>query len=185
MIRRFMHLDTPPAEVAALFHDLERWPEWVAGVRSLRVLERDRDRLQVEMVQAQMGRTFRQVLDCRLSPGGLAQRQVTGSFRRWDLSWRFQPPPDGHGTTVVMELELDLGALGMMVPTRLVQGAINQMCSRSVAAARQRLHRPAAAEHAAAIAGDEAARVLAAVRSGRQVFLEVAGRRYRLEPESQ
>lgn len=181
MIRKFLHLESAPTVVVALFQDLEGWPAWMSGVRTVKVLDRQNDRLRVELVQLQMGQTMRQVLDCRLDPTALHLRQIEGRFRRWEAHWRFVPSPGGRGTTAEMALDFDLGPLSLVVPKRMLHDAIDQIFRRTAVSVRERLATsgdsiPLAAE----IAGDTGRALLEALRRGEGVVLEVAGRRYRL-----
>jgi hypothetical protein len=195
VIRKFARLDAPPEVVARMFHDLESWPGWMAGMRSVRILER-RDPPEhpeavrvVEVVQVQAGRTLRQTLECRLEPRGLVQRQVRGRLRRWDATWRFMEPPDGRGTTISLELEIELGLLGAVIPTRMVQAIIDDIFVATVRTARQHC-RELLAEAAARAGwpekqerhdrppGDEL--VLELLAHPDHLELRLDGRRYRL-----
>ena len=182
MIRKFARFDAPIDVVSEMFQDLERWPEWMPGVRSMRVLERSESSLTVETVQTQMGRTLRQIVKVRLGPRFLQQRQVRGRFRRWSADWRFLEPPGGRGTTVALELDIDLGVLGVLVPARTMQNAVDQIFTGTVRAARSRLQRLTADRAAAAVAAGAAGEPLI------QVFLvddvlevRIGERRFRLD----
>lgn len=182
MIRKLLHLDAPPEAVARLFHDLEGWPRWMSGVRSVTVLERQGARLRAEVVQVQMGQRLRQVIDFTVEPHGLLQDQVEGRFRRWQARWRFVPSPAGRGTTVAMALDLDLGPLRMVIPNRMVEDAVDHIF-RSTGATLRELLGAAVGREPATLAEGDAQAVLAALRRGEGVVLEVAGRRYRLVPD--
>ena len=59
-------------------------------------------------------------LDCHFTPDRLRFVQTEGSLRRWDSSWRFDSSPDGTGTTVTFELDMELGGLLGLVATKRV-----------------------------------------------------------------
>ncbi len=135
MIRKYIHIEAPVETVTALFHDYERWAEWMPGIRSVKVLERTGDLITIKLTHSQMGQTLRQIVECRLLPTGLAQRQIKGRFRKWDTKWRFQPSPKGSGTTIALEFDLDIGMLDMVLFSGLVRRSVDRMvrvCARNI-----------------------------------------------------
>jgi len=192
MIRKFARLDAPPEVVTSMFHDLEGWPAWMAGVRSVRTLERrdppehpERVRT-IEVVQVQAGRALRQTLECRLEPRGLVQRQLRGRFRRWDAAWRFLEPPEGTGTTISFELEIELGLLGAVIPGRMVQAIIDDIFVATVRTARKHCRALLAAEARPESGGPTRHRLadevlLEVLAHPDHLEIRLGGKRYRLE----
>lgn len=184
MIRKFGRIDAPPDAVARLFADVESWPAWMPGVKGLRVVERGERRLHIDVTQQFLGRDFRQELDARPSATGVALRQTEGVFRRWEAHWRFAPPPDGHGTTVSLELDFDLGWLAWLSPRALVQSTLDRLFTEGLQRAEQRLaaHPGALPEPSAAAEGEVLLQVfetdggLEIVAAGRRLALPL-GRR--------
>jgi ribosome-associated toxin RatA of RatAB toxin-antitoxin module len=176
MIRKFGHLDAAPDRVRDLFAAIEAWPLWMAGVRSARVLQRSGDTLTFEMEQESFGRRFRARLEGRLRERSLSVTQTSGWFRRWEMTWRFLPPPDGDGTTLGMEVDFELkGILGQLVPTRLIQVNLDRLFSQVIEGAERRLG--AAPAPAGEARGQVILRLLE-TRHGLEV--EIAGKRLRI-----
>ena len=130
------------------------------------------------------GRRLRQVMEFRCESRSLELRQIEGRFRRWSSRWRFVPASDGDGTTAAMELDFDLGPLGLVIPRRLVNVAIDDIFRHTASAAREQLLSRIEPHASSTISGDAARTVLDALRRGERVVLEIAGRRYRLAPDT-
>lgn len=135
MIRKYVHVDAPVDRVTALFHDFEGWPQWMPGIRTVDLIERSGHKVIVKLVHRQMGQTIRQIVECRFPEAGLVQHQIKGRFRKWETRWRFQPAPKTSGTTIAMELEVQIGTLEGMFFSGLIRRAVDQMvreCARNI-----------------------------------------------------
>ncbi len=132
MIRKFGRLDAPPELVRSIFIDAEAWPAWQAGVARSTVLNRAETALEVEVDGRFMGQRMHGVFDCRIEADGFVQHQRTGWLKRWDTHWRFMTPPDGRGTTLVCELEIDAGLVGSFVPKGFLRRFVDRAFSETL-----------------------------------------------------
>jgi len=111
----------PLAEVYRVAKDVERFPEFMPDVESIRVLERADSRTVTEWVGVVQGRKIRWVEDdhwdddahrCRF-------RQREGDFTTYEGTWSFEAVPEGTRTTLVLEYEMDLPLAGALLSTLL------------------------------------------------------------------
>ncbi len=138
MIRKLARIDAPVDVVLEVFRDVDAWPQWMPGVASTRTLDRGAERNVVEVVLLVMGRRLVQHLECREQDGRLTHRQVVGWFRKWQAVWDFRPPPDGQGTVVSLQLELDIGVAGLFVPRKLLGDWVRGYVDETVRQGRER-----------------------------------------------
>ena len=64
---------------------------------------------------------------CRIEPDGLRQSQISGKFKSWESRWRFVTPPEGQGTTVSCEMQLDPGLVALLLPNRVLRGFLDRL----------------------------------------------------------
>ena len=126
-MRRFGSIDAPEEVVRQVFFDFVRWPEWMPGVREVTILEADDDQAVLDVVHAQFGQAFHIKQRCRIEPDGLRQSQISGKFKSWESRWRFVTPPEGEGTTVSCEMQLDPGLVAFFLPKRLLRGFLDRL----------------------------------------------------------
>lgn len=132
MIRKFGHLDASPDLVRSLFIDVESWPKWQAGVTHSKVLSSTDTTVEVEVDGRFMGHRMHGTFDCRIESDGFFQHQRTGWLKRWDTHWRFMTPPDGRGTTLICELEIDAGLMGSFVPKTFLRRFVDRVFSETI-----------------------------------------------------
>jgi ribosome-associated toxin RatA of RatAB toxin-antitoxin module len=138
VIRKYGRIDAPVELVRDMFLAVEEWPSWMPGVESVEVQRRDDSNLLVRLRQVQLGRRLDQELDCRISPLGMSQRQVSGIFKRWQTQWRFAAPPDGHGTTVSCELDLELRVMGLPAPRARLEAMVDRLFREVISSGQRR-----------------------------------------------
>ena len=126
-MRRFGSIAAPEEVVRQVFFDFVRWPEWMPGVREVTILEADADQAVLDVVHAQFGQTFHIKQRCRIEPDGLRQSQISGKFKSWESRWRYVTPPEGEGTTVSCEMQLDPGLVAFFLPKRLLRGFLDRL----------------------------------------------------------
>jgi len=126
-MRRFASIDAPAEVVRQVFVDFVRWPEWMPGVQEVTVLEADDDQALIDVVHQQFGQTFHIKQRCRIEPDGLRQSQISGKFKSWESRWRFVAPPEGEGTTVSCEMQLDPGLVAWILPRRVLRGFLDSL----------------------------------------------------------
>jgi ribosome-associated toxin RatA of RatAB toxin-antitoxin module len=125
-----VHSEIAHADPQACFDaitDFERYPEWVAGMKSCRILERDEQGrgLVVEAVLDLKLRTIRYVNRYSYEePTHLWWSSIDGDIKRIDGEYRFEDQGDG---TTRMTFTLDVDP-GMFVP-----GPIKKMMSEGMA----------------------------------------------------
>ncbi len=143
MIRKLARIDAPIAVVHEMFRDTDRWPQWMPGIASTRTLSGSPAKRIVEVVHLVRGRRVVQKLECRDAGGNLEHRQVEGWFRKWEADWAFSRPPEAPGqktpgTTVSLQLAVELGMAGVLVPKRFFRGWMNRMLDQTIRKARSR-----------------------------------------------
>jgi ribosome-associated toxin RatA of RatAB toxin-antitoxin module len=127
MITKIGHLGMEPPQVMAIFTDTDNWPHWMPGIRHAHTLDRTENSALVVLDQRFRGREFHQEIDCRFSSDQVHLRQRKGNLRRWECNWRFAPPPDGQGTTVTSEIDMELGGMmGLVVSGRMLNQFLEQ-----------------------------------------------------------
>lgn len=111
----------PLAEVYRVAKDVEKFPEFMPDVESIRVLERHDGSTVTEWVGIVQGRRIRWVEEdhwddavhqCRF-------RQREGDFTRYEGTWDFEPVAEGTRTTLVLEYEMDLPLAGALLSNLL------------------------------------------------------------------
>lgn len=134
-MRRFASIDAPQEVVRQVFVDFVRWPEWMPSVQEVTVLETDHDQAVIDVVHHQFGQTFHIKQRCRIDSDGLRQSQISGKFKSWESRWRFVTPPEGQGTTVSCEMQLDPGLVARILPRRVLRGFLDRLFEDCLAGA--------------------------------------------------
>jgi ribosome-associated toxin RatA of RatAB toxin-antitoxin module len=124
-MRRFASIDAPAEVVRQVFVDFVRWPEWMPGVQEVTVLEADEHQAVIDVRHHQFGQNFNIKQRCRIEADGLRQSQISGKFKSWESRWRFVTPPEGKGTTVSCEMQLDPGLVAWILPSRVLRGFLD------------------------------------------------------------
>lgn len=138
MIRRFAHIDAPPSLVRRLFLDAESWPSWMPGVVAVRSLEESPEGRSIEVTQRQLGRRFVQRLSCRQRDDAVIHEQVSGWLKSWRATWRVDSAPDGDGAVLDLELRIELGMFGMLLPNPMRNRWLNGLVDDTFQAVRER-----------------------------------------------
>lgn len=123
--------------------DVERYPEWAQGIRSVDVLDHDEAGRpsKVEFVAEAIGRRTRYVLayDHSEAPRRLSWKLVEGDLtRRLEGAYTFEPSPDapdGELTEVCYELDIELvlplpGFVKRRAETKILQAALPRLKAR-------------------------------------------------------
>lgn len=126
-MRRFAIIDVPPDIVRQVFVDFVRWPEWMPGVQEVTILEASDDQAVLDVLHHQFGQTFHIKQRCWIESDGLRQSQISGKFKTWEARWRFVTPPEGEGTTVSCEMQLDPGLVAWILPKRMLRGLLDRL----------------------------------------------------------
>jgi ribosome-associated toxin RatA of RatAB toxin-antitoxin module len=114
-------IGAPLAEVFRVAKDVERFPEFMPDVQSIRILERNGPRLTVEWVGVMQGRKVRWVeeetWDDRAHRSDF--RLVEGDFSKFEGTWSFEAVPEGTSTTLALDYEMELPLAGALLATLL------------------------------------------------------------------
>lgn len=128
-----------PERCFAVVDDIERYPEWIAGIKEVTVHERD-DEGRPSLVSfrtAAFGRSTNYTLayDHRDAPNALGWRLTKGDIMtRLDGRYQFVPTGDG-GTEVTYHLEVELrvpipGFIKMRAQSRIMSTALRELRAR-------------------------------------------------------
>ncbi len=139
MTHKFGTVDAPMEEVRRCFSDIESWPQWMPGVRAVRVLERSDTRALVALDRVSRRRIQKTTVELFFTPNGVHERQVAGQVKNWDARWRFQVGPRNTGTLVSCRLELDLGLVGLFVSAKKIQRWIDRTFEEALQGVRDQL----------------------------------------------
>ena len=136
-----VHSEVAHASPQACFDvitDFERYPDWVAGMKSCRILERDEQGrgLVVEAVLDLKLRTIRYVNRYDYEPPSrLWWSSIDGDIKRIDGLYRFEDQGDG---TTLMTFALDVDP-GMFVPGMVKKMLTDVMARNSVRDLKERV----------------------------------------------
>ncbi len=134
MLKLVGHLPAAPGRVAELFEDVESWPRWMIDIRQVRVIDQQPECIIAEFQQRQLGRELLQRVELRRRERGLMQVQRSVAMH-WQGGWRFLVPPDGRGTTLSLQVDLELLGLGRWLPDRLLRSTMDQWFQQLLAGA--------------------------------------------------
>ena len=115
------HIRAPLAEVYRVAKDVERFPEFMPDVVSIRVLERHGSRTVTEWVGLVQGRRIRWVEEDHWDDAAhrCTFRQREGDFSRYEGTWSFEAADGGTTTTLTLAYEMDLPLAGALLSTLL------------------------------------------------------------------
>jgi len=116
-----MIIRAPLDEVYRVAKDVERFPEFMPDVESIRVLERMDGRTVTEWVGLVQGRKIRWVEEDRWDDAAhlCTFRQREGDFSKYEGTWRFEAVPGGTRTTLDLAYEMDLPLAGALLSNLL------------------------------------------------------------------
>jgi ribosome-associated toxin RatA of RatAB toxin-antitoxin module len=182
VIRKYGLIDGSPELVRSILIEAEDWPLWFPGVEKSAIVERSDDRFLVDIDGHYMGRRMHGRIECRLEAKALVQNQQFGWLKRWDTRWRFLTPPNGRGTTLACEVDLDLGFLGVVTPKRMIHSFVGRVFGDTVDQLNRRVRELQSEETAVDLAAAEDVPLLQLYETSAGLELWIAGRRYLLEP---
>ena len=88
--------------------DMERFPEYMPALESLKVLERGDDYTITEWVARLQGARFRWVERDEFRPGRIDYRQLVGDLKTFEGWWSLEEAPEG-GTEVTLVTDFEFG----------------------------------------------------------------------------
>jgi carbon monoxide dehydrogenase subunit G len=181
VIRKYGRIDAPKELVRSIFIEPEDWPLWFPGVEEVAVIERTESRFEVEIGGHYMGRRMHGRMDCTVQADGMVQRQLSGWLKKWDTHWRFLTPPDGRGTTLACEVDLDLGVVGVFAPSRMIHSFVGRVFADTVDQVNRRALELLSEAEAPETPDAEEQPLLQVFETPDGLEIWVAGRRYLLE----
>ncbi|HEU5300443.1 MAG TPA: SRPBCC family protein [bacterium] len=115
------HIRAPLADVYRVAKDVERFPEFMPDVESIRVLERAGSRTVTEWVGLVQGRKIRWVEEDHWDDAAhlCTFRQREGDFTTYEGTWGFEAVPEGTRTTLNLVYEMDLPLAGALLSNLL------------------------------------------------------------------
>lgn len=175
MIRKFARINAPVPTLTGIFADTDRWPLWMSGVETATSVRSTDDLEIVDLEIRTMGRKLEQRIECRVTGSTVRMEQISGFLKKWNSVWNFSPAPGDAGTTVSLELDFDLGMMGMVVPARAIQSEIDRAFDETVEGAKREVLAKIAARDAGGEQPGETVLEIWETRTGFEVL--VAGRR--------
>jgi ribosome-associated toxin RatA of RatAB toxin-antitoxin module len=138
-----MRTEAPPERCYAVVLDFERYPEWVADIKHVEVLDRDeRGRgTKVAFRAAAMGRSTSYTLayDYSAAPREVSWVLEKGDImRRLDGTYVFEPSDGGTAVTYHLAVELILplpGFIKSRAESRILTNALRELKSRAESSA--------------------------------------------------
>jgi len=111
----------PLAEVYRVAKDIEKFPEFMPDVQSIRILDRTGPRLTVEWVGLMQGRKIRWVEEETWDDAAHRStfRLVEGDFTKFEGSWSFAAAPEGTEAVLVLDYEMELPLAGALLSSLL------------------------------------------------------------------
>lgn len=132
-----VRLPYPPGAVFDLVADVERYPEFLPGWRSARIVQRDDNVLTVEQSLGGRGFGWRFRTTATLDrPRKIRIETRERPFRFLHQTWQFEPAADG-GTLLSLEAEYQLRGLPLR---HLVPLVFDEAFRRTLRAFEQRAH---------------------------------------------
>ncbi|MDR7416851.1 MAG: SRPBCC family protein [Armatimonadota bacterium] len=129
----------PVETVYALAKDVERFPEFMPDLETVRLIARDGHRTTTEWVGRVQGRRIRWVEEDTWDDAThtCTFRQREGDFDRYEGVWTFEPVQTGCRTRLVVEFELSIPLLGPLL-ANLVLLLMRKNAERMLDALRRR-----------------------------------------------
>lgn len=137
-------IQATPSAVMVVAQDNERFPEFMADVRSLKVLERSDDGARVVSdwvgVVPKFGATIHWVEEdlWDLAAGTCTFRQIKGDYKKFEGVWTFAP--EGEGATrfsSVVDYEIEIPLVGPLIKT-IIQKTVRDNVESTLKALKQR-----------------------------------------------
>ena len=111
----------PLADVYRVAKDVEKFPEFMPDVQSIRVLDRSGGRVTVEWIGVMQGRKIRWVEEETWDDAAhrSAFRLVEGDFSKFEGSWSFEVVPEGTQISLGLDYEMELPLAGALLSNLL------------------------------------------------------------------
>lgn len=133
MIRKFGKIGTDRRMVLNILQDTDNWTQWMPALESMETLQRSEGFARLILNQRMRGRRLKQVIDCRFVDNGILLTQHRGEFKKWALNWLCMAPPDGRGTTLKCEVEIEMrGVMGLLASDRVVDMFLDDLFRESL-----------------------------------------------------
>jgi ribosome-associated toxin RatA of RatAB toxin-antitoxin module len=130
----------PLERVYALAKDVERFPEFMPDLESVRIVEQRPAVTVTEWVGVVQGRKIRWVEEDVWDDARhlCVFRQRSGDFTRYEGEWQFGATPEGTRTSMRVDFELDIPLAGPLL-SNLVRFLMRKNCESMLAALKGRV----------------------------------------------
>jgi ribosome-associated toxin RatA of RatAB toxin-antitoxin module len=132
-------IDAPLDVVYALAKDVERFPEFMPDLDTVRVLERAGNRTVTEWAGRAQGRRIRWIEEDEWDDAArvCTFRQREGDFDRYEGTWSFTGGGEAAHTRLVVDFDLNVPLIGALL-TNLVGMLMRKNCENMLSALRDR-----------------------------------------------
>ena len=138
-------IHAPLPEVYRVAKDIEKFPEFMPDVQSIRILDRAGARITAEWVGLMQGRKIRWVEEETWDDAAHRStfRLIEGDFSKFEGSWSFAPVPDGTETVLILDYEMELPLAGALL-SNLLKVLVRKNLESMLASLKGQLERAAA-----------------------------------------
>jgi len=136
----------PLPDVYRVAKDVERFPEFMPDVQSIRIRDRNGERVTVEWVGLMQGRKIRWVEEETWDDAAHRStfRLVEGDFSKFEGSWSFAAVPEGTQTSLALDYEMELPLAGALL-SNLLKVLVRKNLESMLASLKGQLERAAQA----------------------------------------
>ena len=136
----------PLPDVYRVAKDVERFPEFMPDVQSIRIRDRSGERVTVEWVGLMQGRKIRWVEEETWDDAAHRStfRLVEGDFSKFEGSWSFAAVPEGTQTSLALDYEMELPLAGALL-SNLLKVLVRKNLESMLASLKGQLERAAQA----------------------------------------
>ena len=131
-----------PDAVYAVAKDVERFPEFLPDVESVKIVERDGARVISEWVGLvrEFNRTLRWTEEDHWDDAArrCSFRATRGDWDRYEGEWTFDPDGDGAGVRLALDFEFNVPLIGPLI-RRVLAKLVQNNCDRMLAGLKQRV----------------------------------------------
>lgn len=141
-VESVIHIAAPPDAVYAVAKDVEKFPEFLPDVDSVKIIERDGPRVVSEWVGVvrEFNRTIRwtEQDDWDDAARRCLFRATKGDWDRYQGEWTFAPEGDGTRVRLALDFEINVPLIGPLI-RRVLAKLVKNNCDRMLAAIRGRV----------------------------------------------
>jgi len=141
-VESVIHIAAPPDAVYAVAKDVEKFPEFLPDVESVKIIERNGPRVVSEWVGVvrEFNRTIRwtEQDDWDDAARRCLFRATKGDWDRYQGEWTFDPEDSGTRVRLALDFEINVPLIGPLI-RRVLAKLVKNNCDRMLAAIRGRV----------------------------------------------